>query len=316
MVPRPPNRRRRHDRATVKAPDPLVSSWRLLAATVGRFGRHRLTDWAAALTYYSILSIFPAIIVFASTLGLIGRTATASMVNNFRGMTPGPVRDLLISAITNIQNSSTTAGAALAVSLIVSLYSASSYIGAFMRASNVVWGVRERRRFYQVIPLRLGVMLLLVLLVTGIGALVVVTGPLADVLYRALGRGDIGLIGSSLLKWPLLVLMMAALLATLYNIAPYTEDHRFRFVSAGSVLAIVLWLAGSLLFTLYVANFNSYNRTFGSLAGVAIFVIWLWLSNAALLLGVELDYELDRYRQEHGRPVFRLRRRSHDAASS
>jgi membrane protein len=291
----------------MKARDPLTSAWMLLKVTFGRFGRHHLTDWAAALTYYSILSIFPALVVFTSILGLIGQPATAGLVDNFRGMTPGPVRDLLIAAIENVQGHSATAGAALAISLVVALYSASSYIGAFMRASNVVWGVRERRRFYQVIPLRIGLTLLLLLMLMGIGTVVIVTGPLADVLRRGLGLGDSSLIGSGLLRWPLMLVLMAALLATLYNVATCPEDRRFRPVTAGSVLAIALWTAGSLLFTLYVANFSSYNRTFGSLAGVAIFVIWLWLSNVALLLGVELDYELHRYKREHGRPALRLR---------
>ncbi|MBK5231034.1 MAG: YihY/virulence factor BrkB family protein, partial [Thermoleophilia bacterium] len=252
-------------------------------------------------------SIFPALVVFVSTLGLIGQSATAGLVDNFRGMAPGPVRDLLIAAIENVQGNGATAGAALAISLVVALYSASSYVGAFMRASNVVWGVREQRRFYQVIPLRIGLTLLLLLMLTGIGMVVVVTGPLADVLRRALGLGDSSLIGSGLLRWPLMLLLMAALLATLYNVATNPEDRRFRPVTAGSMLAIALWTAGSLLFTLYIANFSSYNRTFGSLAGVVIFLVWLWLSNVALLLGVELDYELHRYKREHVRPAVRLR---------
>ncbi len=278
----------------------------LIAAAVGRFGRHHLTDWAAALTYYSVLSIFPAIVVMVSALGLIGRSATGSVVDNFREMTPGPVRDLLISAIEGVQSSGTTAGVALALSLAVALYSASAYIGAFMRASNVVWGVREKRRFYKTIPLRIGVMLLIIALVVGITVVVVATGPLADVLRRALDLGEGSPLGSDLLKWPLLILLMACVLATLYNVAPYLEDRRIRFVTPGSALAIALWMASSVIFTIYVTNFNRYNRTFGSLAGVAIFIVWLWISNVALLMGVELDYELDRYRKKYGRSPIRI----------
>lgn len=287
-------------------------TYALISEAVGRFGRHHLSDWAAALTYYSVLSIFPALVVMVSAFGLIGKDATGGVIDNFREMTPGPVRDLLISAIENVQSSGATAGAVLAISLAISLYSASAYIGAFMRASNVVWGVREERRFYQTIPLRIGVTLVIVALTVGIGVVVVSTGPLADVVRRAVGLGDGSLLGSDLIKWPLLVLLMAAVLATLYNVAPYLEDHRIRLITPGSVLAIALWLSGSVAFTLYVANFDSYNRTFGSLAGVAIFIVWLWLSNVALLLGVELDFELDRYRRKHGRSALRVKRGNDD----
>lgn len=281
------------------------SAWRLLSSAVSRFSAHRLTDWAAALTYYSMLSIFPGLIVIVSLLGLIGHSATGGLIENFEQLAPGPVRDTLIEAIRGIEDGGATAGVLLAVSLAVSLYSASSYVGAFIRASNIVWQVRERRRFFQTIPLRLGITALLVALVMGIALAVVATGPLADEMRRITGVDATSVPGFGALKWPVLAAMMALLTGILYNLAPNVDDRRFRPITAGSMLAVTLWFAGSLAFAVYVANFGSYNQTYGSLAGVVVFLVWLWLSNVAVLLGVELDAELRRYRREHGRSPFR-----------
>ncbi|HEV7919132.1 MAG TPA: YihY/virulence factor BrkB family protein [Solirubrobacterales bacterium] len=287
----------------------LREAWDLIDKAVSRFGDHRLTDWAAALTYYAMLSIFPVLIVIVAMLGLTGEAASDALINNIRELAPNSVREVLISAIQGIQRSDTTAGVFLAVSLLASLYSASSYVGAFMRASNIVWGVRDRRHFWQTIPLRVGITGLLALLLTLIVVAILVTGPLAHELRSVLGLGEGGVTTWDLLKWPIVILLASLFLAVLYNLAPYVDRDRSKLVTPGSVLAVTLWLGASAGFSLYVASFGSINKTYGSLAGVVIFLIWLWLTNVAILLGVELDAELRRYREEHGRSPFRIRRR-------
>ncbi|MFY9488373.1 MAG: YihY/virulence factor BrkB family protein [Solirubrobacterales bacterium] len=283
-------------------------AWNLLDATQSRFADHRTTDWAGALTYYSMLSIFPGMLVLISLLGLVGESITDDLVDNFQELAPGPVRDIFISAIRGIQGSQSSATVLLIGSALIALYSASAYIGAFIRASNVIWGVREQRRFYQTIPLRIGITVLLLVLLAGVGIAVVLSGPLTDEIGRVIGFDFNGTLAWGLLRWPVLIALAAVVLAILYNLSPDMDDQRFKAISPGSLLAVFIWVVVSFGFSEYVSYIATYSRTYGSLAGIVIFLVWLWLTNVAVLFGMELDSELRRYRLAHGHSRWRASR--------
>ncbi|HEX3978454.1 MAG TPA: YihY/virulence factor BrkB family protein [Solirubrobacteraceae bacterium] len=269
----------------------------VLKRTVREFQGDNLTDLAAALTYYGVLAIFPMLIVIVSVLGLIGNSVTRPLLQNVSAIAPGPAQSILKSAITNIQAHQGTAGVLFIVGLLAALWSASSYIAAFMRASNIVWDVPEGRPFYKTIPIRLGVTLITVVLLTVSAVAVVLTGSLAGKLGNVIGVGSTAVTIWDIAKWPVMVVLVSIILGILYYAAPNVRQPGFAWVSPGSVLAVVLWLVISALFALYVASFSSYNKTYGALASVVVFLMWLWLTNVAILLGAEFNAELERGRQ-------------------
>lgn len=272
-----------------------------------RFGEHRLTDWAAALTYYSVLSIFPGLLALVSLLGLVGHGATEAITETISELPANAARDILLGAIRNVEDQTTAATTALVIGTLAALWSASGYVGAFIRAAGVVLGVKETRRFYVTIPLRLGLTLLLMIFAMATAVAIVLTGPIAEQFTRITGF-DAGFGSWGLLRWPLVLLLFVVALGLLYSLGPNFERPRFRFATAGSALALVLWLVASVLFSVYVGNFGRLNKVYGSLAGVAIFFIWLYLSNLAVLLGLELDHELGRFKRAHGFGAFSRRR--------
>ncbi|KWW98731.1 Ribonuclease BN [Carbonactinospora thermoautotrophica] len=279
------------------------SWWGVLKRTVQEFREDQLTDWAAALTYYGILSLFPALLVLVSAVGLAGAAATAELIRSLNTVAPGPAQELLTQALGNVQRTQRTAGVVALVGLAVALWSASGYIAAFIRAANSIYEVEEGRPFWKLTPLRLGVTLLMVVLLVLSTVMVVFTGRLADQAGRLLGLGPAAVTAWGILKWPVLVLIVSLMIAILYWVAPNVRQPGFRWISPGSVLAVVLWLIASGLFAFYVANFGSYNKTYGALAGVVVFLVWLWISNNVILLGAEFDAELQRARQiEAGHP--------------
>jgi membrane protein len=269
----------------------------VLKRTFREFQGDNLTDLAAALTYYGVLAIFPMLIVIVSVLGLIGKSVTQPLLNNLGQVAPGAAKTIFTNAITNIQSHQGTAGVLFIVGLVVALWSASGYIAAFMRASNVVWDVPEGRPFYKTIPIRLAVTLITVVLLTLSALAVVLTGSLAGKVGNLIGVGSTAVQVWDIAKWPVMLLIIAVILAILYYASPNVRQPGFRWVSPGSVLAVVLWIVVSVLFALYVSNFGSYNKTYGALASVVIFLMWLWLTNIAILLGAELNAELERGRQ-------------------
>ena len=272
--------------------------WRgVLRRTVREFSDDHVTDLAAALTYYGVLAIFPMLIVILSVLGLIGDSVTQPLLQNLTTVAPGPAKSILTSSITNVQSHQGTAGVLFVVGLILALWSASGYIAAFMRAANIIWDVPEGRPIYKTIPIRIGVTLITVVLLTLSALAVVFTGSLAGKLGQLIGVGSTAVMIWDIAKWPVLLLVVSGILAILYYAAPNVRQPGFRWLSPGSVLAVVLWLVASALFGLYVANFSNYNRTYGALASVVVFLIWLWITNIAILLGAELNAELERGRQ-------------------
>src|SRR3954454_18993438 len=274
-----------------------------LRRTIREFQEDNVTDWAAALTYYGVLSIFPALLALVSIVGLMGTSATNALQKKLSTFAPGAARNILGGGIDQLANHPGGAGLPFVVGLLVALWAASGYIAAFMRASNVIWDVEEGRPVWKTIPVRLGVTIVVVLLLAVSALAVVLTGSLADKTGRLLGLGSTFVTVWDIAKWPVLLLIVALILAILYYASPNVKQPGFKWVTPGSVVAVVVWLVASALFALYVANFGSYNKTYGSIAGVIVFLVWLWITNIAVLFGAELNAEIERGRQiEAGYP--------------
>ena len=283
---------------------PKRSWWAVLQRTVREFGRDNLTDWAAALTYYGVLSIFPAVIVLTAVLGLLGPSATQTLIDNINTMVPGQGKDVLVTAIKELQHSESLAGPLAIVGLGGALWAASAYIGAFMRASNAIYEMPEGRPVWKTVPLRVGLTLVVVVLLALSAVGVVASGAVAQQAGQLLGIGARGVLIWNIAKWPVIAVLVSLVFALLYWASPNVKHPGFRWLSPGGVLAVVAWVLASAGFAFYVANFGSYNKTYGSLGGVIGFLVWLWISNIAILLGAELDAELARgQRIEAGQPA-------------
>jgi membrane protein len=279
------------------------SWWSALKRAVAEFRRDNLTDWAAALTYYGVLSIFPALIVLVSIVGLIGSSATQPLLDNLGSFAPGAAKDIVANAIRGLAASRGTAGILFFLGLAAALWSASGYIAAFIRASNAIWDIEEARPIWWTLPLRIGITLVVVTLLALSAIAVVVTGSLADKLGDLIGLSGAAVTAWEIAKWPVLLLVVSGIFALLYYAAPNVRQPGFRWVTPGGVIAVFIWIVASAGFALYVANFGSYNKTYASLGAVIIFLVWLWISNVALLLGAEMNAELARSRAiETGHP--------------
>jgi membrane protein len=272
--------------------------------TVTEFRRDNLTDLAAALTYYGILAIFPALIALVSILGLIGHSATQPLIENLGKVAPGPAKSIFTSAIENLNKGRGAAGVIFIVGLAGALWSASGYVAAFMRASNRIYDVEEGRPVWKTLPVRVGVTVVTVVLLALASVAVVLTGGLAKQVGNLVGVGSSAVTVWDIAKWPVLVLVVSFMLSILYWASPNVKHAGFRWVSPGGVIAVAIWLIASGAFALYVANFSSYNKTYGSLAAIIVFLVWLWISNIAVLLGAEFNAELERGRLiESGHPA-------------
>jgi membrane protein len=290
----------------MEAPTPRVTSlWQLrgssltgvLRSTVTEFRDDNLTDWAAALTYYSVLGIFPALLILVSILGLVGESATQPLIDNVQTVAPGPAQEIFTNALENIQDTQTTAGMLFVVALATALWAASGYVGAFMRASNSIYEMEEGRPLYKTLPVRFGLTLVLVVLLAATVIGVTITGGLAQEIGDLVGVGSTAVEVWQIAKWPVLLFIVSLMVALLYWAAPNVKQPGFRWISPGSLLAVFGWVVGSAAFTFYVSNFGAYNKTYGALGGVIVFLIWLWLSNLMVLLGAELNAVLERGRK-------------------
>jgi membrane protein len=297
----PPTARDGRRPAPAAPKDLEVRSWGgALKRTVREFRADNLTDWAAALTYYGVLSIFPALLVLVSILGLIGTSATQPLIDNLSTVAPGPAKDILTSALEGIGESQGSAGLLLVVGIATALWSASGYVGAFIRASNSIYEVDEGRPFWKLRPLQIVITTLMILLLAASALAVVFTGPVAEQLGNLVGVGGAALTAWDIAKWPVLILVVSFMFAILYYAAPNVKQPGFRWITPGGVLAVIVWIIASAAFALYVANFSSYNKTYGTLGGVIAFLVWLWISNLAVLLGAEFNAELERGRELQG----------------
>ena len=282
-------------------PDQLTdlsdSSWRgVLKRSVKEFRNDNLSDWAAALTYRSVLTLAPGLLVMVSALGLLGSDTSDKLVDNVSQLAPGGVTTVLKQVLQNVQ-SRNSAGVAAIIGIAVALWSASGYIAAFMRASNAIYEVGEGRPIWKTVPVRLAITIAMVVLGVISAAIVVLSGPIADRVGHAIGVGDTGLTIWNIAKWPVLIILVSLMLAILYYGAPNVKQPGgIQWVSPGGVVAVLIWVVASAVFAFYVANFGSYNKTYGSLASVIVFLIWLWLTNVAILLGAEFNAELQHAR--------------------
>jgi membrane protein len=275
----------------------------VLKRTVSEFQRDGLTDWAAALTYYGILSIFPALLALVSVLGLIGHSATEPLINNLHSLAPGPATQIVTDAIRNLQNGRGAAGVLFVIGILGAIWSASAYVGAFMRASNAIYDIDEGRPIWKTLPTRVLTTVVLLAMVAIVTVGVTVTGGLASSVGDLLGVQGTAVTVWEIAKWPVILIVVISMIALLYWISPNVKRPRFQLFSPGSIIAVLLWIAASAAFAFYVSNFSSYNRTYGALGGVIVFLIWLWISNVAILLGAELNAEIERGRQiEAGHP--------------
>jgi membrane protein len=274
--------------------------WAVLKRTGKEFMDDGLTDWAAALTYYSILSLFPALIALVSVVGLVGSSATDALIENLATFAPSEARDILVNAVTGLAESQSAAGLLFVLGLAGALWAASGYVGAFMRASNAIYDVGEGRPVWKTIPLRLLITVVMLILLAASAIMVVVTGPLAEAVGDLIGLGDVAVTAWDIAKWPVLLLVVSLMFAILYWASPNVRQPGFLWITPGGILAVVIWLIASGLFALYVANFGSYNKTYGSLGAVITFLVWLWISNLAILLGAEFNAELQRGREIKG----------------
>ena len=272
------------------------------------FKDDNVTDWSAALTYYAVLSIFPGVIVFVSLLGLLGQgpdtvqklldvLTNVGVPKDALGSVRGPIEDV-------VNQQSGKAGLALILGVLGALWSASGYIGAFIRASNAIYEVKEGRKFYILRPLQILVTVVGVLVLTFITLALIASGSVAHAIGDAIGLGNTTVTIWNIAKWPIIVILVSLMIAGLYHVAPNVKQPKFKWFTLGGFLALVLWVIASVAFGFYVANFGSYNKTYGSLGAVISFLVWMWITNNVLLFGAEVNAELERGRElQAGQPA-------------
>ncbi len=270
-----------------------------LRRTFDGFRSDQVTDLAAGLTYYAVLALFPALIALVSIVGLFGdpEATTRTITDIVSDLGPETAVDTFNGPIESLTANRGTAGVLFVAGMVGALYSASGYVGAFMRASNRIYGVEEGRPFWKLRPLQIAVTLTIVLLLALVVVALVLSGPVAESVGKALGFTSTAVAIYGLAKWPVLVGVVLTMLALLYYVAPNVRLPGFRWITPGSLLAVALWILASIGFAFYVSNFGSYDKTYGTLGGVVTFLVWVWITNIAVLLGVELNAELERTRE-------------------
>ena len=274
-------------------------SWKFIGRKVVReFSDDQCTDLAAALTYYAVLALFPAIVALISIVGVVGQPTAVqdAMTDIVKPLVSGQTFNILNDAVTQLTSSS-AAGIGLVVGLALALWSASGYVGAFGRAMNRIYEIDEGRPFWKLRPVQLLVTLIAVLLIAVVLVALVLSGPLATTVGNTIGLGSTAVTIFNIAKFPVIAAMVVVIVAILYYATPNVKQPKFKWVSVGAVFAIIIWVIASIAFAFYVSNFGSYNKTYGSLAGVIVTLLWLWITNIALLLGAEIDSELERGRQ-------------------
>jgi membrane protein len=286
-----------------KAPDDPTDleghNWkRTFKRTVKEFQDDNLTDWAAALTYYAILALFPALLVLTALLGVFGQQGTINtFIESLRDAGLSSAADNIQGPLNDVVRQKGGAGALLGFGLLGAIWAASGYLGAFMRASNAIYEVEEGRPFWKLRPLQIALTVVGIVVLAFVLIGIVVSGPVAEAIGKTIGLGNEAVTIYSIAKWPLLIAVVMLLFAGLYYAAPNVKQPKFRWVSPGGILAVLLWIVASAGFGFYVSNFGSYNKTYGTLGGVITFLVWMWITNIAILLGAEFDAELERERE-------------------
>ena len=293
-APDPDDARKPDQISDIKKP-----SWKYVARkTLREFSTDQCTDLAAALTYYGVLAIFPALLAFVSLLGLFGdaQSTTNSLLELARGFVPADTLASLKEPIENLTRSD-AAGLTFIVGVAGALWSASGFVGAFSRAMNRIYSIQEGRPFWKLRPVTLAVTVVAIVAMLVVAALVLLGGPIAETVAGSIGVGATGLAVWNVVRWPIIAGIAVLVIALLYYATPNVKQPRFRWMSLGALVALISWVLASAGFAFYAANFASYNETYGSIGGVIVFLLWLWISNNALLFGAELDAELERGRE-------------------
>jgi membrane protein len=287
------NVRRDHRPTGARASSSLFST---LKRTATEFSEDNLTDWAAALTYYGLLALFPALIALVSIVGLFAdpRTTSQKITEIVTQIGPASGAQTFAGPIKSITSNQSTAGILFVVGLVVALWSASGYVGAFMRASNVIYETPEGRPIWKLRPLQMLVTLVIVVVVAFLAFALILTGPIVDAIAGPLGISSTATTIWDIAKWPVMLAIVITIVAVLHYSTPNVKLRGFKWVTPGSIVAVVIWLIASAAFAFYVANFGSYDKTYGTLGGVVVMLIWLWISNLALLFGHELNAERER----------------------
>jgi membrane protein len=285
--------------------DPGTGWWPTIKRTAKEFQEDNLTDWAAALTYYGLLSLFPALIAMVSLIGIFGdpRSTTENLTDIISEIGPESAAETFEGPIKSITESGGTAGFALVLGLLASLWSASGYVGAFSRASNIIYETPEGRPFWKLRPLQLLVTLAMIVMMALLAVSLVLTGPIVAAVAGPLGIGSTAVDIWQIAKWPAMALVFLLMVGILYYSSPNVKLRGFQWVTLGSLVAIVVWIVASALFAFYVANFGSYNKTYGTLGGLIALLVWFWISNLAILFGHQLNAERERSLElAEGRP--------------
>jgi membrane protein len=270
-----------------------------LKRTVSEFKEDKLNHWGAALTYYAVLSLFPALLAMVSLVGLFAdpERVTKVLTDTVSELGPATTAKTFQGPIHSITANRGTAGVMFVVGMLAAVWSASSYVSAFADASNSIYEVDEGRAFWKLKPLQLAVTLALILLAAIVALALVLSGPIVGALGNALGISDSVLTLWRYAKWPAMLILVLLILGVLYYTAPNARVSGERWVAGGALVALVIWIVVSIAFALYVANFSSYGKTYGTLGGVVVFLLWLWLTNMAILLGAEFNAETERAKQ-------------------
>jgi membrane protein len=288
-----------------EASPPSPGVWATLKRTASEFREDNLTDWAAALTYYGLLALFPALIAMVSLLGLFGdpRTTTSGLTEVITSIGPESAAQTFEGPIDSVVSNQSAAGFAFVFGLLLALWSASGYIGAFMRASNVIYETEEGRPFWKLRPLQLAVTLVMVVAMALLALGLVLTGPVVEAVAGPVGLGQTAVDVWSIAKWPVMVAVFVLMVDLLYYASPNAKLRGFRWVTPGCLVAMAAWAVVSAAFAFYVANFGSYDKTYGTLGGLVALLVWLWISNLAILFGHQLNAERERSAEiEEGTP--------------
>lgn len=283
---------------------PRLRRFDLIRSTVGRANGAGFTDLAAYLAYYSALSIFPTIAVLVALLGLFGDQGTArTLIHAFESIAPASAVRALRGPIHGLVSSHGQAGVAALIAFAAALWASSAYVGGFIRAANAIHGVAEERATARLRAVQLGLTLSSVGIVAVMLIALALSGPVLDSTARSLGLGSTAATVFNVVRWPLLAVAGATAIAILARYGPDLDPRPWSAVIGGTALSLGVWILVSAAFALYVATLGSYEATYASLAGAIVFLVWLWISNIALLVGVALNAELALRRRQGGSPA-------------
>jgi membrane protein len=274
-------------------------SWKyIFRKTMREFTDDQCPDLAAGLTYYAIFSMFPALLALVSLLGIFGQAekTTAALLEIVQGVAPGQAVEMIRDPIQEL-TTSPAAGFTLVIGLVTAIWSASGYVTAFGRAMNRIYEIDEGRGFVKLRGTMLAVTIASLVIVALLAAMLVISGPVAEAIGNVLGLGGVALTVWNIAKWPVIVALVIVVIAILYYATPNVRQPKFRWMSLGSLIALLVFVVASVGFGFYVGNFSNYNKTYGAIGGVIVMLLWLWILNMSLLFGAEFDAEMERGRQ-------------------